>query len=66
MREGYPFHGWPCRVVSGPRDTWHQVLTPKPHTADERPPLGIEDVAAALCSAADAVADREIPLLPTA
>jgi uncharacterized protein (DUF433 family) len=34
--------------------------------ADELPPLEIEDVAAALRFAADAVADREIPLQPTA
>ena len=33
---------------------------------DELPPLEIEDVAAALRFAADAVADREIPLQPTA
>lgn len=33
---------------------------------DELPPLVAEDVAAALRFAADAVADREIPLLPTA
>lgn len=33
---------------------------------DEFPPLEIEDVAAALRFAADAVADREIPLQPTA
>jgi uncharacterized protein (DUF433 family) len=32
----------------------------------ELPPLEIEDVAAALRFAADAVADREIPLQPTA
>ncbi len=39
-------------------------------TADEviaeLPPLELEDVAAALRFAADAVADREIPLQPTA
>ena len=33
---------------------------------DELPPLEIEDVAAALRFAADSVADREIPLQPTA
>jgi uncharacterized protein (DUF433 family) len=33
---------------------------------DELPPLEIDDVAAALRFAADAVADREIPLQPTA
>ena len=33
---------------------------------EELPPLEIEDVAAALRFAADAVADREIPLQPTA
>ena len=33
---------------------------------DELPPLEIEDVVAALRFAADAVADREIPLQPTA
>jgi uncharacterized protein (DUF433 family) len=33
---------------------------------DELPPLEVEDVAAALRFAADAVADREIPLQPTA
>ncbi len=33
---------------------------------DELPPLEIEDVDAALRFAADAVADREIPLQPTA
>jgi uncharacterized protein (DUF433 family) len=33
---------------------------------DELPPLEIEDVATALRFAADAVADREIPLQPTA
>lgn len=33
---------------------------------DELPPLVPEDVAAALRFAADAVADREIPLQPTA
>jgi uncharacterized protein (DUF433 family) len=33
---------------------------------DELPPLVAEDVAAALRFAADAVADREIPLQPTA
>ena len=33
---------------------------------DELPPLEAEDVAAALRFAADAVADREIPLLPSA
>lgn len=33
---------------------------------DELPPLELEDVAAALRFAADAVADREIPLQPTA
>jgi uncharacterized protein (DUF433 family) len=33
---------------------------------DELPPLEIEDVGAALRFAADAVADREIPLQPTA
>lgn len=32
----------------------------------ELPPLELEDVAAALRFAADAVADREIPLAPTA
>lgn len=32
----------------------------------ELPPLELEDVAAALRYAADAVADREIPLQPTA
>jgi uncharacterized protein (DUF433 family) len=32
----------------------------------ELPPLDLEDVAAALRFAADAVADREIPLQPTA
>jgi uncharacterized protein (DUF433 family) len=32
----------------------------------EFPPLELEDVAAALRFAADAVADREIPLAPTA
>jgi uncharacterized protein (DUF433 family) len=32
---------------------------------DELPPLEIDDVAAALRFAADAVADREIPLQPT-
>ena len=32
----------------------------------ELPPLEIDDVAAALRFAADAVADREIPLQPTA
>jgi uncharacterized protein (DUF433 family) len=33
---------------------------------DELPPLEFDDVAAALRFAADAVADREIPLQPTA
>jgi uncharacterized protein (DUF433 family) len=33
---------------------------------DELPPLELEDVAAALRFAADSVADREIPLQPTA
>ncbi len=33
---------------------------------EELPPLEIEDVAAALRFAADAFADREIPLQPTA
>ena len=33
---------------------------------EELPPLEMEDVAAALRFAADAVADREIPLQPTA
>jgi uncharacterized protein (DUF433 family) len=33
---------------------------------DELPPLELDDVAAALRFAADAVADREIPLQPTA
>jgi len=33
---------------------------------DELPPLEIDDVAAALRFAADAVADREIPLQPAA
>lgn len=33
---------------------------------DELPPLEIDDVAAALRFAADAVADREIPLQPSA
>ncbi len=33
---------------------------------DELPPLEIDDVSAALRFAADAVADREIPLQPTA
>jgi uncharacterized protein (DUF433 family) len=33
---------------------------------EELPPLEIEDVPAALRFAADAVADREIPLQPTA
>ncbi len=37
-----------------------------PQIVDELPPLEIEDVAAALRFAADAVADREIPLQPTA
>ena len=32
----------------------------------ELPPLGLDDVSAALRFAADAVADREIPLQPTA
>ena len=33
---------------------------------DELPPLEIDDIAAALRFAADAVADREIPLQPSA
>ena len=33
---------------------------------DELPPLEVDDIAAALRFAADAVADREIPLQPTA
>jgi uncharacterized protein (DUF433 family) len=33
---------------------------------DELPPLEIDDIAAALRYAADAVADREIPLQPSA
>lgn len=33
---------------------------------DELPPLELDDIAAALRFAADAVADREIPLQPTA
>jgi uncharacterized protein (DUF433 family) len=39
--------------------TWAEVVA-------ELPPLELEDVAAALRFAADAVADREIPLRPTA
>ena len=40
-------------------------MTPA-EVVDELPPLELEDVAAALRFAADAVADREIPLQPTA
>ena len=40
-------------------------MTPS-QVVDELPPLQLEDVAAALRFAADAVADREIPLQPTA
>ncbi len=40
-------------------------MTPA-EVAEELPPLELEDVAAALRFAADAVADREIPLQPTA
>lgn len=39
-------------------------MTPA-EVVDELPPLELEDVAAALRFAADAVADREIPLQPT-
>ena len=40
-------------------------MTPDDIVAD-LPPLKLEDVAAALRFAADAVADRKIPLRPTA
>jgi len=40
-------------------------MTPA-EVVDELPPLELADVAAALRFAADAVADREIPLQPTA
>ena len=40
-------------------------MTPS-QVVEELPPLELEDVAAALRFAADAVADREIPLQPTA
>jgi uncharacterized protein (DUF433 family) len=40
-------------------------MTPA-EVVDELPPLELEDVAAALRFAADAVADREIPLQPIA
>ena len=40
-------------------------MTPD-EVVDELPPLELEDVAAALRFAADAVADREIPLQPIA
>jgi uncharacterized protein (DUF433 family) len=40
-------------------------MTPD-EVVEELPPLELEDVAAALRFAADAVADREIPLQPTA
>jgi uncharacterized protein (DUF433 family) len=40
-------------------------MTPQ-EVVEELPPLNLDDVAAALRFAADAVADREIPLQPTA
>jgi uncharacterized protein (DUF433 family) len=40
-------------------------MTPE-EVVEELPPLDLEDVVAALRYAADAVADREIPLQPTA
>jgi uncharacterized protein (DUF433 family) len=40
-------------------------MTPN-EVVDELPPLDLDDVAAALRFAADAVANREIPLQPTA
>jgi uncharacterized protein (DUF433 family) len=40
-------------------------MTPD-EVVNELPPLDLDDVAAALRFAADAVADREIPLQPTA
>jgi uncharacterized protein (DUF433 family) len=40
-------------------------MTPA-EVVEELPPLELEDVAAALRFAADAVADRQIPLQPTA
>ena len=40
-------------------------MTPA-QVVEELPPLELDDIAAALRFAADAVADREIPLRPTA